>query len=245
MKLVGTVLSGIAVSVFALSMAAPAQAAEEERRDFYRLSIEKKHSGKKEHKFLFCDPPGGNHPHAEEACDLIYAFGSIKKIDLGDSACPMIWDPVVARSEGSEHFKKTFPNKCVLLDVKGEVFDFSNGKKDRGTAGMVEGGGMIEGPGMTTERGMGEAGHPSFHGGLHGHHGLHGHQDDFADSKKPKKPKKPKHHDDDGYYYDNGHNGHNGHGHNGHNGHNGHGDHDDDYKDPKKPRDHKDLNGFW
>ncbi|MEV2275813.1 SSI family serine proteinase inhibitor [Nocardiopsis sp. NPDC049922] len=202
MKLVGTVLSGIAVSVFALSMAAPAQAAEDERREFYRLSIEKKHSGKKQHKFLFCDPPGGNHPHAEEACDLIYAFGSIKKIDLADSACPLIWDPVVARSEGSEHFKKIFPNKCVLLDVKGEVFDFSDGKKDRGTAGMVEGGGMIEGPGMTEGRDMEGVGHPSFHGGLHGHHGLHGHGD--HDSKKPKKPKG--HDGHNGYYYDdNGH----------------------------------------
>ncbi|OLT26092.1 hypothetical protein BJF83_04315 [Nocardiopsis sp. CNR-923] len=99
----------------------------------------------------------------------------------------MIWDPVVVRVEGAEHFKETFPNECVLLDVKGPIFDFSDGVEYRGAADMTEG------------RGMQEVGHPSFHGGLHGHHG---HHDDFKTSKAPSVPED---NNDAGYYYeDNG-----------------------------------------
>ncbi|MCY9787382.1 subtilase-type protease inhibitor [Nocardiopsis sp. EMB25] len=154
MKLVGTILSGVAASALALSTAAPAQAVED-KTQHYRLSIEEKHTGDKKHVHLFCDPPGGTHPKPEEACDLIYAFGSIKKIDVSDSACPLVWDPVVARSSGSEHYKKTFPNMCVLLDVKGAVFDFWKYGDREDSDG----------------RSAHEAGHPSYDGWLHGHHG--------------------------------------------------------------------------
>ncbi|WP_116245544.1 SSI family serine proteinase inhibitor [Nocardiopsis sp. FIRDI 009] len=154
MKFVGTVLSAVAMSALALSTAAPAQAAEENFQHF-RLSITEKDTGKTKRVHLFCDPPGGSHPRPQDACDLIYAFGSIKRIDVADSACPLIFDPVVARSTGSEHFKMTFPNLCVLLDVKGAVFDFW----EDGGRESVDG------------RDMREAGDSGYYDRLHGHHG--------------------------------------------------------------------------
>ncbi len=72
---------------------------------------------------LNCHPAGGTHPHAAQACDLIDRFGSIANIKLV-GPCPRIYNPVTAFADGSETYRETFSNSCVLRTTKGEVFRF-------------------------------------------------------------------------------------------------------------------------
>ncbi|MFF9753016.1 SSI family serine proteinase inhibitor [Streptomyces sp. NPDC014344] len=77
---------------------------------------------------LRCDPPGGSHPHAEQACaDLAAADGRITALPAGDALCPMIHAPVTAHAQGMWRgrpvsWSETFPNTCTLRARTGAVF---------------------------------------------------------------------------------------------------------------------------
>ncbi|MFH9330144.1 SSI family serine proteinase inhibitor [Streptomyces althioticus] len=77
---------------------------------------------------LRCDPPGGGHPHAEEACaQLSAADGRITALPAEDTLCPMIHAPVTAHAQGMWRdrpvsWSETFPNTCTLRARTGALF---------------------------------------------------------------------------------------------------------------------------
>ncbi len=74
---------------------------------------------------LDCDPVGGSHPRAEEACDLIAEHGDVAGVSVGwNSACTMDYRPVTVRVTGAEQYEETFGNECAMKNTKGAVFDF-------------------------------------------------------------------------------------------------------------------------
>ncbi len=81
---------------------------------------------------LLCDPPGGTHPKAVQACaDLARSHGDFK-VQSGKRrprACFMIYSPVTVSAEGrwrgeDVQFTARFPNTCVMRGQTGAIFDF-------------------------------------------------------------------------------------------------------------------------
>ncbi|MEV5575572.1 SSI family serine proteinase inhibitor [Spirillospora sp. NPDC052269] len=79
---------------------------------------------------LRCDPPGGNHPAAEQACaDLAASHGAIDHDPARNQICPMIYRPVIAQATGhwrerAVRFRKQYGNDCVMRSRTGRVFAF-------------------------------------------------------------------------------------------------------------------------
>ena len=81
---------------------------------------------------LTCDPVGGTHPKAAEACaDLAKSHGNVRQQPNSKNprACFMIYAPVTVSAEGewrgeSVHFSAKFPNTCVMHAQTGSIFDF-------------------------------------------------------------------------------------------------------------------------
>jgi hypothetical protein len=81
---------------------------------------------------LQCDPTGGTHPKAAEACaDVAKAGGNLAQMPAGAAprACFMIYAPVTVTAQGKwqgqpVRFTKKYPNTCVMHDKTGSVFDF-------------------------------------------------------------------------------------------------------------------------
>jgi hypothetical protein len=79
---------------------------------------------------LNCGPPGGDHPHAAQACaDLEAADGHFNAIQGDNHVCPMIYRPVTAQATGTWEgrqidFSATYPNECQLQTSTGAVFQF-------------------------------------------------------------------------------------------------------------------------
>lgn len=77
---------------------------------------------------LRCEPPGGDHRRAAEACaELAAANGRIADIPPKDAFCPMIYAPVTAHAHGMWHnraveYTETFANTCMLTARTGAVF---------------------------------------------------------------------------------------------------------------------------
>lgn len=132
MKRMATALTCAAATAFALSPAAPAQAETVHAKTTdYTLEIfdaaddtgEYSHRGR--WAALDCDPVGGDHPRAEEACDLIAEHGDIASVQgVSEGPCTMIYKPVTIRVTGIEEYEETFGNECVMKGAKGAVFDF-------------------------------------------------------------------------------------------------------------------------
>jgi Subtilisin inhibitor-like len=81
---------------------------------------------------LQCDPPGGTHPKAAEACaDVAKSGGDLAQMPANRNAraCFMIYAPVTVKAQGdwqgqAVRFTEKFPNTCVMRDRTGSVFDF-------------------------------------------------------------------------------------------------------------------------
>ncbi len=80
---------------------------------------------------LRCDPPGGEHRRAADACaELAAVDGRIADVPLRDGICPMIYAPVTAHAHGVWHnhpidYTQTFPNPCTLTAHTGPIFDLT------------------------------------------------------------------------------------------------------------------------
>ncbi|GAB3725586.1 SSI family serine proteinase inhibitor [Nocardiopsis nanhaiensis] len=117
------ILTCAAATAVALSLAAPAHAYAESAQ--YTLRVVDETTGESSLAALECDPAGGTHPRAEEACEAIEeAGGSIAEVDSSGAPCTMIYQPVTVTSTGYEEYEETFGNACVLDTTKGAVFDF-------------------------------------------------------------------------------------------------------------------------
>jgi hypothetical protein len=80
---------------------------------------------------LVCDPTGGSHPNAKEACaELMAAGGDLNQVSTDEPvACTMEYRPVTASAYGHWEgrpvaWDQEFPNNCTLTTDTGTVFDF-------------------------------------------------------------------------------------------------------------------------
>jgi hypothetical protein len=95
------------------------------------LSIFHQTTGVSESVTLTCEPTGGDHPDAAEACDdLIAAGGEISNIPPTNSNCLAVHIPVTARAFGFWQgrfisYSEDFTNEgCARVGTGGHVFNF-------------------------------------------------------------------------------------------------------------------------
>ncbi|MFI9012134.1 SSI family serine proteinase inhibitor [Actinosynnema sp. NPDC053489] len=78
---------------------------------------------------LTCEPVGGLHPRAEQACRALSDVdGNIEGLSTGEAMCTLEYDPVRVRASGTwrgetRSFEAEFPNPCVMRAETGPVFD--------------------------------------------------------------------------------------------------------------------------
>ncbi|WP_161602700.1 SSI family serine proteinase inhibitor [Thermomonospora catenispora] len=80
---------------------------------------------------LTCDPVGGTHPDAEDACaDLTKADGDISRIPHTGASCPPLYDPVTVFAFGTWNGRSVFfaeehtNDACANVATGGNVFNF-------------------------------------------------------------------------------------------------------------------------
>ena len=81
---------------------------------------------------LQCDPVGGTHPKAAQACaDVAKTHGdfTLASDEKNPHACFMIYSPVTTSAEGQLHgeavkYTARFPNTCMMRTRTGSIFDF-------------------------------------------------------------------------------------------------------------------------
>lgn len=120
--ILGSVVACTAAAVCAVGLAAPASAVRTGAD--YALILGFENSGEQRQVSLDCNPVGGTHPNAEEACDLIAEAGTIEQIPTEEGFCTMEHNPVTVEAMGAEEYSETFGNPCQLNLAKDAVFDF-------------------------------------------------------------------------------------------------------------------------
>lgn len=96
------------------------------------LTVNGRHidASSKHDALLTCNPSGGTHPRAAQACaDLATAQGDFAKLPKKPEFCPMIYAPVTATASGTYEgkridFRQEFDNRCLLARVTGHVFEY-------------------------------------------------------------------------------------------------------------------------
>jgi hypothetical protein len=79
---------------------------------------------------LSCEPAGGLHKHAKEACaQLMPVEGDFRKLEDTGAMCTMELNPTKATLRGKWRnkkvdFQQVFSNPCVMRAFTGKVFDF-------------------------------------------------------------------------------------------------------------------------
>ncbi|SDK63297.1 Subtilisin inhibitor-like [Actinopolyspora mzabensis] len=80
---------------------------------------------------LRCEPTGGTHPRAEEACEELAntggEFGALQ--EERNPMCPLVYRPVTVRATGmwrnrAVDHRETFSNKCEMQAKTGKLFEF-------------------------------------------------------------------------------------------------------------------------
>ncbi|MEV6346665.1 SSI family serine proteinase inhibitor [Actinoplanes sp. NPDC051851] len=79
---------------------------------------------------LTCDPAGGGHPRAAEACAALAVVGADPgRLSPGDTYCYLVFRPVTAQVTGvwrgrSVTWRHTYGNDCELARATGVLFEF-------------------------------------------------------------------------------------------------------------------------
>ncbi|MEU4444213.1 SSI family serine proteinase inhibitor [Actinosynnema sp. NPDC050801] len=79
---------------------------------------------------LTCEPTGGLHPRADEACLALSGVdGQIDGMSTGPALCTLEYDPVRVKATGTwrgetRTFEAEFANSCAMRAQTGPVFDF-------------------------------------------------------------------------------------------------------------------------
>ncbi|MFD9704762.1 SSI family serine proteinase inhibitor [Lentzea sp. NPDC059081] len=79
---------------------------------------------------LTCEPAGGTHRNAKEACDqLIPVEGDFRRLEATGAMCTMELNPTKATLRGKWRkkridFQQVYSNPCVVRAFTGKVFDF-------------------------------------------------------------------------------------------------------------------------
>jgi hypothetical protein len=118
----------LATSIVAIVLTAPAARADGTTQLVLKASTG---TGAPHSVTLRCDPTGGSHPKAAQACsDLATTHGQFSATrDKSPRACFMIYSPVTVSAQGTwqgqnVHFGSEFPNACALRSKTGSIFDF-------------------------------------------------------------------------------------------------------------------------
>ncbi|MEV5934168.1 SSI family serine proteinase inhibitor [Streptomyces sp. NPDC052079] len=131
---VKAVRAALAAAVVLLACAAPARAnsaglAAQESWLMLSVSQGETTSASADGTMLRCDPPGGEHRRAADACAVLAAAdGRIADVPSEDAVCPMVYAPVTAHAHGMWRdrpvtYTETFPNTCTLTARTGPIFD--------------------------------------------------------------------------------------------------------------------------
>ena len=78
---------------------------------------------------LTCDPAGGGHPKAVQACTQLADSDGAFERDVQDVICTKEYAPVTVEAAGSwrgrlVRFRKTYGNDCDMTAHTGSLFDF-------------------------------------------------------------------------------------------------------------------------
>jgi hypothetical protein len=132
--LVVTGLTGAALALLPTVPAAQAATADEPRASLRLTLSHPDGSASREPSrrsvTLRCDPTGGSHPRAAQACaDLGKTMGTFERAPKPGTACTMIYAPVIAEAEGHWHgrrvsFHAQYVNGCDLAARTGSIFQF-------------------------------------------------------------------------------------------------------------------------
>ncbi|SFT55626.1 Subtilisin inhibitor-like [Actinopolyspora lacussalsi subsp. righensis] len=80
---------------------------------------------------LRCEPAGGTHPRAEQACERLASsegeFGALQ--EQRNPMCPLVYRPVTVHATGmwrnhAVDHRETFSNECEMRAKTGELFEF-------------------------------------------------------------------------------------------------------------------------
>ncbi|WUI02135.1 subtilase-type protease inhibitor [Spirillospora sp. NBC_00431] len=123
------VLAGMAlIAQAAPAQAAPAPSPARKPVGVYTLTVAPEHGpGRGTAERLRCDPDGGTHHAASEACDQLAAVdGEVARIAARPGPCTMESAPVKVRADGTwhgkpRHFAETYPNRCAAVRETGGV----------------------------------------------------------------------------------------------------------------------------
>jgi hypothetical protein len=128
----GRIVGATLTAVFAVTgtvVAAPAASAAP-RRSYLVMTITLP-GDRSQRVTLRCDPQGGTHPRAVEACKAVAAVrGNLRALRRTEGVmCLALYQPATAVATGTwrghaVRYKKTFSNKCVLAVETGAVFQF-------------------------------------------------------------------------------------------------------------------------
>lgn len=120
------------MAVVAQTAPAPAQAAQAAQAGpggayLLRVAPEQGRPGAGTVERLECDPDGGTHLAASQACDQLEAAdGDVARIAARPGPCTMEYAPVRVRADGTwhgraRHFAETYPNRCAAVRETGGV----------------------------------------------------------------------------------------------------------------------------
>lgn len=129
-RLAGAVL--LAISIVLAPVVATGDASAAMLPTALVLSVRDVPTGSYQLTLLRCDPPGGTHPRAGEACaDLALAGGDFDRLpgDPETHICTLEYRPVIASARGvwrsrGVRWSHTFGDSCALRAGTGPVFDF-------------------------------------------------------------------------------------------------------------------------
>ncbi len=119
-----------AVALTALAVTAHPAIADDDGPTALTLSVSAAQDSAARNTTLNCDPAGGRHPHAQEACAALdQAGGGFERLAPTRQLCPMIYAPVTATATGVWHgtpvnWTQEFSNSCLLDQRTGAVFRF-------------------------------------------------------------------------------------------------------------------------
>jgi hypothetical protein len=124
--MIRTVVSAVAVTAALLAGVAPAQAAPSSRLTLTYLA----QAGYADAVKLTCNPTGGPHPEAAQACDILRSTGADPaKIKPAQVMCMMLYAPVTAQLTGTWRGERVkwshqYGNTCEMTRATGVLFKF-------------------------------------------------------------------------------------------------------------------------
>jgi hypothetical protein len=124
--MIRTVASAVAVTAALLAGAVPAQAAPQSRLTLTYLA----QAGYADAVKLTCDPTGGPHPEAAQACAILGRTGADPaKIKPAQVMCMMLYAPVTAQIAGTWRggrvkWSHRYGNTCEMTRATGVLFKF-------------------------------------------------------------------------------------------------------------------------